>query len=665
MCGLTGIFTMGRDGSEDVLSSAVRGMADTLRHRGPDDEGIWVDAPAGVAFGFRRLSILDLSPLGHQPMESPSGRYVIAFNGEIYNFLALRSELEDAAGQGFRGRSDTEVLLRAIEHWGLDEAIRRCAGMFAFALWDRREQSLHLARDRMGEKPMYYGRAGAHFVFGSELKALRAHPDLAGDIDRDAVALFLKYGYIPAPHSIYRGIYKLPPGSIVSLTRGWTKLPLPRQYWSLADVPVGSYAGSDSEALEDLERLLRGVVAQEMISDVPLGAFLSGGVDSSLVVALMQSQSRRPVKTFTIGFAEQRYNEAKEAARVASHLGTDHTELYVTPAEALAVVPKLSSIYDEPFADSSQIPTFLVSELASRHVTVSLSGDGGDELFGGYVWYAHVAGIWRRTGWMPGAMRRALAGAIRGLSTDSWDRALGGLRPILPRAMRQIATGDRVHKFATVLARGDNPEETYDALLSRWDGTDVVLGATASAPSSASLRHSESLDVTERLMAVDLNRYLPDNILAKVDRASMAASLESRAPLLDHRVVEFAWRLPMPMKIRGGQGKWLARQLLYRHVPREIVDRPKMGFCVPIDQWLRGALRDWAEEELSERRVRNDGFLNPAAVRAKWQEHQSGKRNWQHHLWSALIFQAWLSAHRPAVPPAASLEEEPRCASYA
>lgn len=666
MCGLTGIFSLARDWAADALSATVREMADALVHRGPDDHGTWVDASAGIALGFRRLSILDLSPLGHQPMESPSGRYVIAFNGEVYNFATLRSELEAMGGEAFRGRSDTEVLLRAIEQWGLDEAVRRCTGMFAFALWDRREQSLHLVRDRMGEKPMYCGWAGTHFVFGSELKALRAHPQFPGTVDRDAAALFLQYGYIPAPYSIYEGICKLPPASILSLSRATGGLPSVRKYWSLDDVPAGSYAGSETEAIDELERLLRNVVGQEMVADVPLGAFLSGGIDSSLVVAMMQAQSRRPVKTFTIGFAEQAYNEAEHAARVAAHLGTEHTELYVTPADALAVVPKLPTIHDEPFADSSQIPTFLVSELASRHVTVSLSGDGGDELFAGYVWYSHAAAIARKTGWIPGPMRRALAGAIGAVSPERWDRTLGTVRPALPSGFRRIASGDRVHKFANVLARGGSPEATYDALISQWDGNHVVLGASESAPSRAPFVRPQAGCATERLMAVDLGRYLPDNILVKVDRATMAVSLESRAPLLEHRVVEFAWRLPMSMKVRDGRGKWLARQLLYRHVPQSIVDRPKMGFCVPIGQWLRGALRDWAEAQLSERRLREDGFFDPAVIRAKWQEHQSGRRNWQHHMWSVLMFQAWVTEQRAAgstPSPAAATNRRRECAS--
>ena len=655
MCGLTGIFDPLRTTPPDALRAAVERMASSLHHRGPDDGGHWVEPQAGLALGFRRLAIVDLSPMGHQPMQCDRGRFVLAFNGEIYNFEDLREELLTGGGNGrpFRGRSDTEVMLRAFEAWGVEEALKRFVGMFAFALWDRLDRTLWLARDRFGEKPLYYGWQGKLLVFGSELKSLRALPSFRAEIDRDALASFLRYGYVPAPASIYAGIRKLPPGTLLRLALNASpdSTPAPAPYWDARRAAESAltqpFPGSDDEAVDELDRLLRQVIRNQMIADVPLGAFLSGGTDSSTVVAIMQALSSRPVRTFTIGFQEDQYNEAEHARRVATHLGTEHTELYVTPVEAMDVIPRLPALYDEPFADASQIPTYLVSKLARQHVTVSLSGDGGDEFFAGYGWYFTAHRLWRKIGWAPRPLRAAVAGAMSAVPVGAWDAVLHTMQIAAPRGKRRDINGDKVHKFAHVLARGTSPEHTHRMLVSRWNGdTRVVRGASDCPPTFDQIRGGMPADVHPilRLMYADTMTYLPDNILAKVDRASMGVSLESRAPLLDHRVYEFAWRLPMAMKVRDGRGKWLLRQLLHRYVPRDIVDRPKMGFCVPIDVWLRGALRDWAGDLLSERRLRQDGYLEPAPVREKLAEHVGGARNWQHHLWNVLMFQSWLAA---------------------
>jgi asparagine synthase (glutamine-hydrolysing) len=628
-------------------------MADTLRHRGPDDAGVWVDAEAGVALGFRRLSIVDLSPEGHQPMQSAAGRYVVLFNGEIYNFMDLRRELAmEETPPAFRGHSDTEVLLAAVERWGVEGAVRRSAGMFAFVLWDRKEHRMYLGRDRLGEKPLYYGWMGGTFLFGSELKALKMHPSFRGEIDRDALVPFLRYGYIPAPHSIYTGIYKLPPGTILSLDPTHQELPCPVPYWSAKEVAetgaAAPFEGTEAEATEELERRLREAVRLQMVADVPLGAFLSGGIDSSTVVALMQSQSARPVRTFTIGFNEAECNEAVYAKEVARHLGTDHTELYVTPADAMRVIPDLPFLYDEPLADGSQISTFLVAQLASRYVTVSLSGDGGDELFGGYPWYFQARGIWNKVSCIPTPLRRLVASTLGCLSARNWDRTLRLLRPLLPSRLRHYSSGDRIRKFADLIRVADKPESVYRALISKWDGrTPVVRGA--SEPLTMLTNESAWPTLTgliDRSMYVDMVTYLTDDILVKVDRASMGVGLESRAPLLDHRVVEFAWQLPMPMKVRNEQGKWLLRQMLYRYVPPSLIERPKRGFSTPIDSWLRGPLAEWGHNLLDEKRLREEGFFHTAPIRQKWQEHLSGSRNWRNHLWNVLMFQAWLEAEK-------------------
>ena len=645
MCGITGFWKTSRQVSTDSLCAIAQQMSDTLLHRGPDDGGSWVDAEVGIALGHRRLAIVDLSPEGHQPMVSTDGRYVIVFNGEIYNFLELRCQLE-SLGHRFRGHSDTEVMLASFSQWGLDAAITRFNGMFAFALWDRQERVLHLGRDRLGEKPLYYGSMGQTFLFGSELKALKAHPDFQTEINRDALALFLRHNCVPAPYSIYQGIYKLPPGTVLSWN-GVDSHPTPVPYWSAkeaAELGIAEpFTGSELEAVSQLDALLQDAVGLRMVADVPLGAFLSGGIDSSTVVALMQAQSSHPVKTFTIGFYEDVYNEAQYARAVAQHLGTDHTELYVTPEEALAVIPKLPILYDEPFSDASQVPTFLVSQLARAHVTVSLSGDGGDELFAGYNRYLWGRSIWQKIGWIPPILRQPAARTLTHLSPRTWNRGFDYFNALLPAKLKQSAPGYNIHKLAEILAVPD-PEAMYTGLVSHWKEPEALVIGGLEPLTALSDRQcwARLSDFTQHMMYLDTVTYLPDDILVKVDRASMGVSLEARIPLLDHRVMEFAWHLPLSMKIRNGQGKWLLRQVLYKYVPQNLVDRPKAGFGIPIDSWLRGPLRDWAEALLDEGRLLEEGFFNPQPIRQKWAEHLSGDRDWQYYLWDVLMFQAWL-----------------------
>lgn len=623
-------------------------MTDTLAHRGPDDGGVWEDRRAGVALGNRRLAIVDLSPEGHQPMCSADGRYMLAFNGEIYNYKALLTELE-GLGHAFRGHSDTEVMLAAFTEWGIEGGLARFNGMFAFALWDREERVLHLSRDRLGEKPLYYGWMGGALLFGSELKALRAHPRFRGRVSRDALSLYLRHNYIPAPYTIYEGVHKLPPGTRIVLEEGGASSgPIP--YWSAREAAergvAEPFGGSEDEAIQELDVLVRDSVALRMVADVPLGAFLSGGIDSSTVVSAMQAQSERPVKTFSIGFHEEAYSEAEHAKKVARHLGTEHTELYLTAGETMDVIPRLPHMYDEPFSDSSQIPTHLVSALAREHVTVSLSGDGGDELFGGYKRYLLGRDLWGRIGRVPRPGRRAVGRALAAVPAETLDRRLGGrLSHLAGRYGRNGAVGDKLHKLAGLLSV-EGPEAMYHGMVSHWrEPASLVLGATE--PPTALTDRSRWADVgdfTHQMMYLDTVSYLPDDILAKVDRASMAVSLEGRVPFLDHRLVEFAWSLPLSMKVRDGQGKWVLRRVLDRYVPRELIERPKMGFGVPVGDWLRGPLRGWAEGLLSEGRLREEGYLDPAPIREKWDEHLSGRRNWQGHLWDVLMFEAWLEA---------------------
>lgn len=645
MCGIAGcLLSLQRVAAPYKSGDVARDMADRLSHRGPDAAGVWSDEVSRIALAHRRLSILDLSPAGHQPMQSACARYVVVYNGEIYNWAELRGDLA-AVGQApaWRGHSDTEVLLAGIVAWGLEATLRRARGMFALALWDRAEKTLTLARDRIGEKPLYYGRVGDDFAFGSELKALRALPAARFDTDPGALALMLRYGYVPAPHSIYRGIFKLPPGTLLRVTADG-RFGEPEPWWRFAAVAQDGAANrralSDGEALDELEAVLGAAIGEQMVADVPLGALLSGGLDSSTVVALMQARSARPVRTFTIGFAEGDYDEAANAKAVARHLGTEHTELHVDPAQARDILPRLPDIYDEPFADSSQIPTALVCALTRQHVTVCLSGDAGDELFAGYNRYFWGTSLWRRLGRVPPGLRRALAGGLSAVPAGAWNGVFGALGPLLPGRLRASNPGGKLHKLAEVMGAA-SPEALYLELVSQWRGTLPLRGIVEPPTLVADPgRWPVIPSFAERMMAVDTLTYLPDDILVKVDRAAMAASLETRVPFLDARVIDFAWRLPFNKKVRDGQGKWLLRQLLYRHVPRELVERPKQGFGVPIEHWLRGPLREWAEDLLSPAALAADGLLDPVPIRAMWERHLSG-RNVQYALWNVLMYQAW------------------------
>lgn len=647
MCGITGFLDLACSMPQVELEATATAMAEAIRHRGPDDWGCWADEASGIAFGHRRLSIIDLSPGGHQPMFSKNGRYVIIYNGEVYNYKTLAHELQ-SLGHVFHTTSDTEVMLAAICQWGLRAAVERFIGMFAFALWDRQERRLSLVRDRLGVKPLYYGWIGKVFLFGSELKALRAYPAFQAGIDRDALALYFRHSDIPAPFSIYQGVQKLLPAAILTIPFAESPVtPEPETYWSARQVVEQGAAHplslSFEEATDRLDALLREAIGLRMIADVPLGAFLSGGIDSSLVVALMQAQSSLPVKTYTIGFREAAYNEAEYAKDVAHHLGTNHTELYVTPQEAINVIPRLPYIYDEPFADSSQIPTFLVSELTRRSVTVSLSGDGGDELFGGYSRYFWGTDIWRKTGWAPQGVRRAISRALLGISAKDWETFFSRTGSLLPTRLRQSNPVDKIQKLAELLPAG-SPDALYTSLASTWKvPSELVLNSREpQTVLTDQTRWAKLPGFLQWMMYMDLVTYLPDDILVKLDRASMAVSLEAREPLLDHRLVEFAWLLPDDVKVRKGKGKWLLRRVLYRYVPEVLLERPKTGFAIPIDLWLRGALRPWAEALLDEQSIRRQGYLDPRPVRQKWREHQEGRYNWQNDLWNVLMFQAWM-----------------------
>jgi asparagine synthase (glutamine-hydrolysing) len=646
MCGIAGYLT--DEGLRPTdLGRTVGTMTDSLAHRGPDDRGIWCDPNHGIALGHRRLSILDLSPAGHQPMISSSGRYVIVYNGEVYSHHEMRAAL-DGRGIGFRGHSDTETMLEGFAAWGIESTLEKMIGMFALALWDRETRTLYLARDRIGVKPLYWGSFGGLFLFGSELKALRAHTGWTPALDRDALGAFMRHGYIPTPNSIYQGIHKLEPGCYLVMRAG--EQPSVKRYWDFRSIVQRAVAGRRSwredEAVDALDTLLRDAVKRRMEADVPLGAFLSGGIDSSTVVALMQAQSSRPVRTFSIGFRESEYNEAPYASAVAKHLKTDHTELYVEPAHALEVIPRIPDWFDEPFADSSQIPTFLVSELTRQHVTVSLSGDGGDELFGGYPRYQHAADLFHRTGRVPAWVRMRAASLLRSLPRGDWERLFG----LVPHRWRPSNAGNKVYKLAASLEEA-NPASIYRRVISQWANPALVVpGATE--PRGTLWQDSENAalvpDFFERMQFIDTLTYLPDDIMTKVDRASMAVSLEAREPLLDHRLVEFAWTLPKHLKVRRGESKWILRQVLYRYVPKTLIERPKMGFGVPIDHWLRGPLRDWAENLLDRSRIKRDGLLNPDPIHAHWQAHLSGRENWAYPLWNVLVFQAWLD-HNPGI----------------
>jgi len=647
MCGFSGLIDFSRQTGATELSAIITRMSNALAHRGPDDSGEWVDPAAGIALGHRRLSIVDLSPEGHQPMSSICGRYLINFNGEIYNYGDIRDELDRESKRIWHGRSDTEVMLEAIRQWGLEKAVQRFSGMFAFALWDRELRLLSLVRDRLGEKPLYYGWQGKTFLFGSELKALKAHPDFQGEINRDAVTLLLRHNCIPSPYSIYKGIYKLPPGTWLEVPSGngmdVAQSATPHPYWSLRDVVHAGYArpfsGTDTEAVQEMEALLGNAIRGQRVADVPLGAFLSGGVDSSAVVALMQQQAGRSVKTFTIGFQESRYNEAEDAKKVARHLGTEHFELYFSPQEAMGVISKLPALYDEPFSDSSQIPTFIVAQMARQHVTASLSGDGGDELFCGYNRYFQTCKIWNKIRAIPLPLRGLMARIIRSVSPQRLDQVVAALSSVMPGELTVGMAGDKLHKLAELLDKKSS-DELYQGLMSHWKSP-TVLNADEPTIIVDQPKWGPN-DLMSEMMYQDIMTYLPNDILAKTDRAAMGVSLETRMPFLDHNLIEFAWRLPFSFKVRNGQTKWILRQVLYKYVPKELIERPKMGFEMPIDIWLRIHLRDWAEALLDENRLRQEGFFKPEPIREKWAEHLSGKRNWQHHLWDVLMFQLWL-----------------------
>lgn len=657
MCGITGFLTRT---ASPAAGAWLKGMTRTLTHRGPDSEGTWCDLPAGIALGHRRLAIVDLSPAGHQPMRSATGRYVIVFNGEIYNFHDLRKELEDTdAATRFRGHSDTEVMLACFERWGVEGSLARFNGMFAFAVWDARDRKLHLARDPLGEKPLYYALTPKTLLFGSELKALRVHPDCPHQIDPPALALYLEYGYVPAPHSVYKNVFKLLPGTMLTVPADLSRQTLTR-YWSFKDIAERGCADpldlGDEEAIRLLERLATDAVRIRMIADVPLGAFLSGGIDSSLIVALMQSLSSRPVKSFTIGFHEAEYNEAAAAKQVARHLQTEHTEWYVTPADALAVIPRLPALYDEPFADSSQIPTFLVSTLARRHVTVSLSGDGGDELFAGYRRYLRVRDQWRIASCIPASIRSGLSKTLRPFTSDSPGLPGRTALALLPRSIGR----ERLRKFAA-LAQPADRIEFYDLCQRQWWGSPVHRNG-ANGIFHAGLADSDRprcSDFLHEMMAADTLTYLPDDILVKVDRAAMGVSLESRIPLLDPRIVQLAWRLPIDTKLRLGRTKWILRRLLRRYLPESLIERPKSGFAVPVGQWLRGPLRHWAEDLLDAASIDREGYLESAPIRWRWEEHLAGKHNHSGQLWAVLMFQSWLRNQHPVAQAPADAEPAP------
>lgn len=648
MCGIAGFWSP--PSNESGALEMLVPMTSAVAHRGPDDYGLWCDPALGIGMGHRRLSIIDLSPQGHQPMFSCSGRYVIVFNGEIYNFERLRKELPPAP---WRGHSDTEVILAAVEAWGLSAAVKRFVGIFAFALWDRAERRLHLVRDHVGVKPLYYGWNSGCLLFASELKGIRAHPRFSGELDRDAIAAYLRHGYIPAPHSVYRNIHKLEPGTIATFN-GVSSEPLFARYWSASEAAVAGmrqpFKGSASEAMEQLETLLLDAVDLQMVSDVPLGAFLSGGIDSSLVVSLMQAQSARPVQTFSIGFREDDYNEAPHAAAIARHLGTEHTELYVSEELAQQYVPTIASLYDEPFADSSQIPTYLVSKLAREHVTVSLSGDGGDELFAGYNRYAWTDRTWRSIRFLGSPARRILGKTLLAVPPVCWNRLLHPLRTVMPGTRGDGVMSQKAYRLGRLMQNADRASYYRDLISLLLEPEKIMIGATEAETSFQTNWDWKSLpDYVSQMQCVDMLTYLPDDILVKVDRASMAVGLEARVPLLDHRAVEFAWQIPLSLKVHDGQSKWLLRRVLEKYVPAALFERPKMGFGVPVGQWLRGPLRDWAESLLDPARINSTGLLRTAEVNQLWTQHCSCVHDWKYQLWSLLMLQSWLSSELPPV----------------
>jgi asparagine synthase (glutamine-hydrolysing) len=660
MCGLTGVFARGNWRNEDLQGLALR-MSDAIAHRGPDDKGIWVDASSGVAFGFRRLAIVDLSAQGHQPMLSESRRYVLMFNGEVYNHRQLRARLE-ATNRRFKGHSDTEVILAAFEEWGIERAVREFVGMFAMAVWDTHRRELSLIRDRLGIKPLFVYQHAGVVSFASELKALIAGPAFDKTLDTSALTSYLRYLYVPAPRSIFRHVCKLLPGHILTIADPAKPLPTSWPFWSAKTVARrgkdNQFAGDDTEAVTELDALLTDAVKLRMQADVPLGALLSGGIDSSTVVALMQALADRPVKTFTIGFDHRDFDEASHARAVANHLGTDHTELYVSGDDALAIVPRLPTMFDEPLADPSQIPTYLVCELARREVTVALTGDGGDELFAGYNRYIQGERLITAFQRWPGSLRRFSASGLTALSPGTWNRMRDRLAPVFPTAGRTRLLGERMHKLGGVL-RGESSQEMYRSLLSAWqDPQDLVVSADGRMDTDGALGGEFVPGLIERMMLGDQTSYLPDDLLAKVDRASMAVSLEARVPILDHRVVEFSWRLPRKFKVRDGRGKWILRQILYKHVPASLVDREKMGFSVPLAKWLAGPLRSWAGDLLLS--SNNGDVLQHSVLQREWGRFLNGDTSAAAGLWAVVMFRAWQMAW---LTPA-GLTRSPRSGAY-
>jgi asparagine synthase (glutamine-hydrolysing) len=640
MCGIAGVATLGQRIDQGRLDR----MRDALTHRGPDGSGSWISGDGRIGLSHRRLSILDLSVAGAQPMHSASGRYSITFNGEIYNFGDLRKELE-AEGMRFVSNSDTEVILGACERWGVVEALPRLAGMFAFAIWDAQDGVLYLARDRIGIKPFFYSHHRGELTFASELRPLVNWRGELPPISKRGLNEYLRLGYVPCPLSIFEGICKLPPGTYMVWHAGQMSEPQP--FWTYRNAVARGRENAfvdEEDALVELERVLKASVARHMVSDVPLGAFLSGGVDSSTVVALMQLQSSRPIKTFSIGFRDAAYDEGQHAGRVAAHLGTEHTEFYVADTDARSVIPYLPDTYDEPFADVSQIPTVLVSQLARSQVTVALSGDGGDELFAGYNRYIFVSAFWHKLQRLPLNLRRMAAACLRYPSVARWDAFFKAVGPFLPESLQPGLPGQKMHKVGAILPAA-SLLELHSRLVAQWATPQVALSPEWRAGDALwrGLLHEDPVLTPPMQQAVwDAQTYMVDDILTKVDRASMHFGLEARVPLLDHTVVEMAWRVPDAMKLRDGQGKWLLKQLLYRYVPQSLVDRPKMGFGVPIDAWLREGVRDWAEEYLNEQRLRGEGYLDADVIRQTWLQHQKGAVASGGPLWTVLMFQQWL-----------------------
>jgi asparagine synthase (glutamine-hydrolysing) len=654
MCGLAGFWGDSSALNATESNGILKSMSRAIAHRGPDGNGNWYDQRHGVGLCHTRLAVIDLSTAGHQPMVSATGRYVLTFNGEIYNHQSIRQQLESVSSSiAWRGHSDTETLLASFEQWGIEASVKRATGMFAFAVWDTQAGTLTLARDRLGEKPLYYGWQGVGsrrvFLFGSELKALQVHPEFKAAVDRKALALLMRHNYIPAPYSIFKGVHKLAPGTTLTLSAR-DATPVSIKYWSAIRAATSGtsspFQGSQAEAIHALDAVLKKAVLDQMAADVPLGGFLSGGVDSSVVVALMQAQSKDSIKTFTIGFTEKNYDEAPHARAVARHLGTDHTELYVTASDALAIVPKLGALYDEPFADPSQIPTVLLSELAKQRVTVSLSGDGGDELFCGYTRYASTQKLWRWLSRLPQGLRHRLA---KYLACSPFNEVELLSRLAQKMSHTNVNVFDRVQKGASLLLTNSIDDLYYSMVSHLPDPAQLVLGLSKGDVSSAFhiTETAGTLSPMERMMALDLETYLPDDILVKVDRAAMSIGLETRVPFLDHQVVEFAWSLPLNLKSKSEQSKWVLKELLARYVPRDLIERPKKGFGVPLDTWLRGPLKAWADALLNETRLEKEGYFQARALRNKWDEHLSGRRNWSYHLWSALMFQSWLEHNSP------------------